>query len=61
MTEKKNRTAYFYKHQRENYKRIISLVRTDDEDLIKKINSVDSISEYVYDLIKKDVYGDDHE
>ena len=59
--EKKNRTAYFYKHQRENYKRIVSLVRNDDKELIDKINSVESISDYVYSLINKDVYGKDYE
>lgn len=59
--EKKNRTAYFYKNQRENYKRIVSLVRNDDKELIDKINSVESISDYVYSLIKKDVYGKDYE
>ena len=61
MEDKKNRTAYFYKHQRENYKRIISLIRKDDKELIDKINSVESVSNYVYSLMKKDVYGENHE
>ena len=61
MEDKKNRTAYKYKYQRENYKRIVSLIRKDDKELIDKINSVDSISDYIYSLIKKDVYGENHE
>ena len=59
--EKKNRNAYLHKYNRDHYKRIVSLVRTDDEELMKKINSVESISDYVYSLIKKDIYGDNHE
>ncbi len=61
MKEKKNRTSYKNNYQKETYKRIVSLVRTDDEELMKKINSVESINDYVYSLIKKDVYGENHE
>ena len=59
--KKKNRTAYLNDFQKNNYKRIVSLIRKDDTDLIDKINSVESINDYVYSLIKKDVYGDNHE
>ena len=59
--KKKNRTAYLNDFQKNNYKRIVSLIRKDDTDLIDKINSVESINDYVYCLIKEDVYGDDHE
>lgn len=61
MKEKKNRTAYFNEHQKKSYKRIVALIRNDDTELIEKLNSVESVSGYVYELIKKDVYGENHE
>ncbi len=54
--EKKNRNKYFQKHEKENYRRCVALIRKDDTALIEKINSVPSINDYVYNLIKKDVY-----
>lgn len=59
--EKKNRTAYLNQHQKNKYKRVVALIRNDDTELIEKLNSVESINGYVYDLIKKDVYGEEHE
>lgn len=60
--KKKTRTAYLNEHQRTHYKRYVSLLRKDtDKELIEKLESVKSINDYVYKLIKKDVYGDNYE
>ena len=56
--KKKNRNKYFQKHEKENYRRCVALIRKDDAALINKINSVSSINDYVYNLIKRDVYKD---
>lgn len=58
MEKKKTRTRYKNDFQKENYRRCVALIRKDDKPLINKINSVDSINDYVYNLMKKDVYGD---
>ena len=60
MEEK--RIKYVNEHQKTHYKRIIALIPLSDEKVINKIQKVKisgSISNYIYELIKKDVEKDD--
>lgn len=52
--EKKVGSKYIYKYQKENFNRHVVMIRKDDEEMIKKLDSVNA-SEYIYNLIKKDM------
>lgn len=53
--EKKSRSKYQKKYTEEHYKKITVLIKLDEWNVIKKLESVDSMSEYIVDLIKADI------
>ena len=60
--KKKNRYAYINNHKKTHYRRIIALIPLSDEKVIEKIQNVKtsgSLSNYIYELIKKDIEKDD--
>lgn len=52
--KKETKSQYVARHQRENFDRHVVMIRKNDEEMIKKLDSVNA-SEYIYDLIKKDM------
>lgn len=53
--EKKSRGKYQSKYTKEHYKKVTFLVKLEDENVIKKLESVNSMGEYIVDLIKADI------
>ncbi len=50
-----NQSAYVNHYIKENYKTIKLRVRKDDEEVIKKIESVGNVNQYLISLIRMDV------
>jgi len=58
---KKRQREYISKYQVEHYRSVLLRFRKDsvlDSEVIKKLDSVPNITEYVRGLIFEDVYGD---
>ena len=50
-----NQQEYINNFIRDNYKTIKVRIRNDDKLVINKINSVDNVNKYIYNLILKDI------
>lgn len=48
-------SEYIYNYRQKKYRRYIALIKKEDKEMMKKLDSVDSINSYIYDLIKKDM------
>ena len=53
--KKNNKNIYDNKYKKEHYKRITLLVPYKEKDLLSYIDSMDSKSGYILELIKKDM------
>jgi hypothetical protein len=55
MKESKERLKYKNDFAKEHYKRVQIVIKNEEKNVIKKLESVNSISEYIVDLIRADV------
>ena len=56
MTEKKlTRKEYVAKHTKDNYRHYNIYISNKEKNVIKKLESVDSMTGYIVGLIKKDI------
>ena len=53
-----NQLAYIDKYNKATYKTVPFRVRKDDVQVINKLNSVDSMNNYIYSLIDNDIHKD---
>ena len=51
-----NQQEYINNFIRDNYKTIKVRIRNDDKLVLNKINGIDNINKYIYNLILKDIY-----
>lgn len=53
--KEKKRNEYWIKYAKKNYRQVKIIIRYDEQDVLNKLENVDSISQYIIKLIKDDL------
>lgn len=57
ISNRKERDKQNNDYKRNHYRRFNLLIRNDEAEILEKLESVESKSQYIVDLIRKDIHG----
>lgn len=55
LVDRKRANELNRKYKKENYEKLTIRVRKDDEEVLEKLKSVESMNAYILELIRKDI------